>query len=61
MRLQWASYADAADEAGQSRLWGGIHIEPDDFMGRRIGHRVGLDAVALARSYFEGQAPARRD
>ncbi len=40
---------------------GGIHIEPDDFVGRRIGHRVGLDAVARARSYFEGQAPARRD
>jgi hypothetical protein len=56
VRLQWASYADASDEAGQSRLWGGIHIEPDDFVGRRIGHRVGLDAMAHARTYFDGTA-----
>ncbi|MGM9322941.1 vanadium-dependent haloperoxidase [Deinococcus aquaticus] len=57
VRLQWATYADAADQAGQSRIWGGIHIEPDDLAGRRIGQQVGLDAVALARRYFTGQAP----
>ncbi len=54
VRLQWASYFDAADQAGQSRLWGGIHIAPDDFAGRRLGHQVGIDAVALARKYFDG-------
>jgi hypothetical protein len=61
VRLQWASYFDASDEAGQSRLWGSIHIEPDDFAGRRVGHRVGLDAVALASKYFDGakSAPLR--
>jgi hypothetical protein len=52
VRLQWASYFDAADEAGQSRIYGSIHIQPDDFAGRRLGHRVGLDAVAHAKSYF---------
>jgi hypothetical protein len=57
VRLQWASYFDAADEAGQSRLWGGIHIPPDDFAGRRVGHRVGLQAMELASKYFEGSAP----
>jgi hypothetical protein len=56
VRLQWASYYDASDEAGQSRLWGSIHIPPDDFAGRRLGHQVGLDAVALATQYFEGTA-----
>ena len=35
--LQWATYADAADDAGISRLYGGIHIEADDFAGRRLG------------------------
>src|SRR5262249_48569014 len=25
IRLQWATYYDAADQAGQSRIWGGIH------------------------------------
>jgi len=54
VRLQWASYFDASDEAGQSRIWGGIHIEPDDFTGRRLGHQVGLDATALAARYFRG-------
>jgi hypothetical protein len=52
VRLQWASYFDASDEAGQSRLWGSIHIEPDDFTGRRVGRRVGLAALKLARSHF---------
>jgi hypothetical protein len=60
VRLQWASYYDASDEAGQSRLWGSIHIAPDDFAGRRVGHRVGLGAVALASRYFDGAAPAAR-
>lgn len=54
VRLQWASYFDASDEAGQSRLWGSIHIPPDDFAGRRVGDRVGRRAVALASRYFEG-------
>jgi hypothetical protein len=56
VRLQWASYFDASDQAGQSRLWGGIHIEADDFTGRRIGHQIGLDAFAKAKAYFEGVA-----
>jgi hypothetical protein len=56
VRLQWASYSDASDEAGQSRLWGGIHIVPDDFVGRRIGSRVGQSAVAKAKTYYDGSA-----
>jgi hypothetical protein len=54
VRLQWATYFDAADQAGQSRLWGGIHIEPDDLTGRKLGHDVGLDALAIAKNYFAG-------
>ena len=30
---------------GMQRLWGGIHIEPGDFVGRRLGRQVGLAAV----------------
>ena len=37
--LQWATYYDAADQAGQSRLYGGIHIAADDFTGRKLGAR----------------------
>lgn len=57
VRLQWATYHDAADQAGQSRLWGGIHLEPDDLAGRRIGNAVGTTAAALAARYFDGSAP----
>ena len=56
VRLQWATYYDAADQAGQSRLWGGIHIEPDDLVGRRLGHDVGLAAVERAKTFFDGTA-----
>jgi hypothetical protein len=54
--LQWASYFDAADQAGISRLFMGIHIPADDLEGRRIGSICGKDAWAKARTYFDGSA-----
>jgi hypothetical protein len=56
LTLRWATYYDAADQAGISRLYGGIHIAADDFAGRRIGSRVGKQAWALAERYFDGNA-----
>ncbi len=56
LTLQWATYYDAADQAGISRIYGGIHIAADDFAGRRIGSRVGKEAWALAERYFTGTA-----
>ncbi len=50
--LQWGTYFDAADQAGQSRIYGGIHIEPDDFGGRRVGEVVGKGAFAKAETFF---------
>jgi len=52
-RLQWATYFDAADQAGQSRIWGGIHVGADDFAGRRIGSQVGLAAIARVQQLLE--------
>lgn len=49
VRLQWATYFDAADSSGRSRRWGGIHIESDDFDGRRLGSKVA--AAVLERCY----------
>jgi hypothetical protein len=54
--LQWATYYDAADQAGLSRIYGGIHIPADDFAGRRLGSRIGKRAWALAGRYFAGTA-----
>ena len=56
LTLQWVSYYDAADDAGISRLYGGIHIAADDFGGRKLGSICGKDAWALARKYFAGTA-----
>lgn len=52
--LQWASYYDAADQVGLSRIWGGIHPPADDFAGRRVGAEVGQSAWELARKFFDG-------
>ena len=52
--LRWATYYDAADQAGISRLYGGIHISADDFAGRRIGSACGTAAWLEAERYFEG-------
>jgi hypothetical protein len=54
--LQWATYYDAADQAGISRLFMGIHIAADDFEGRKIGSVCGKDAWTLALRYFDGSA-----
>ncbi|HEY3256380.1 MAG TPA: hypothetical protein VGJ91_20615, partial [Polyangiaceae bacterium] len=50
--LEWASYYDAADQAGQSRLWGGIHVSFDDFEGRRMGSKIGQMALEKAGPLF---------
>jgi hypothetical protein len=54
--LQWAKYYDAADQAGQSRRWGGIHIVADDYAGRIMGSTIGNDAFDKALTYFDGTA-----
>jgi hypothetical protein len=60
VRLEWATYYDAADQAGQSRLFGGIHIRADDLTGRVIGSQCGKDAWALAQRYYAGSAGQAR-
>ncbi len=50
--LQWASFFDAADESGISRLYGGIHIPADDVKGRILGANIGPIAFEHAITYF---------
>ena len=60
VQLQCATYYDAADQAGQSRIWGGIHPSVDDFAGRRVGSQCGIGVWELVQKYFDGsiaQAP----
>ncbi|MDQ6857797.1 MAG: vanadium-dependent haloperoxidase, partial [Chloroflexota bacterium] len=52
--LEWATFYDAADQAGQSRLYGGIHVQADDLTGRVVGSTCGKDAWSLAQRYYAG-------
>jgi hypothetical protein len=61
VRLQWATYYDAADEAGISRLWGGIHVRADDGPGRVMGAQTGKWAWDLAKRYYEGRISCPAD
>ena len=58
VHLQWATFQDAADQAGQSRVYGGIHIWPDDQMGRQLGYDVGHMSYDAALPYWDGSARA---
>ncbi len=57
--LQWATYFDASDESGISRIYGGIHPALDDFPGRLIGNFVGPNSYAVAQDHFNGRARTR--
>src|SRR5258705_3414994 len=54
VQLQWGTYYDAADQAGLSRIWGGIHPPVDDFGGRRTGAQCGQAVWSLALQYWYG-------
>jgi hypothetical protein len=51
-QFQWATYYDAADHSGQSRIYGGIHPDIDDFPGRVLGSQVGVRAFGKALDLF---------
>jgi hypothetical protein len=54
--LKWKSFLDAADQAGMSRRYGGIHFESGDRHGRAAGATIGYWAYDRAKSYWEGRA-----
>lgn len=60
--LCWNTFKDAADEAGVSRRYGGIHFIPGDLSGREIGKRIGAIDFAYAKKLFNGERkPGDRD
>ncbi|MEX2203855.1 MAG: vanadium-dependent haloperoxidase [Actinomycetota bacterium] len=56
LTLSWRTFSDAADEAGISRRYGGIHFKQGDLDARRVGPLVARKAWAKARSYIDGSA-----
>jgi hypothetical protein len=54
--LNWETFQDAAEEAGMSRRYGGIHFARADLAGRRLGHLVADRAWTKSQAYFDGTA-----
>ena len=55
--LTWATFSDAAAEAGMSRRYGGIHFEQGDLDARATGSAAAQRCWQVARTYFAGTAP----
>ncbi|MGZ3374854.1 MAG: hypothetical protein ACXU9O_14865 [Gemmatimonadaceae bacterium] len=54
--LTWATFSEAAAQAGMSRRYGGIHFNEGDLQSRAIGRAVGAQVWAKAQTYFTGSA-----
>jgi hypothetical protein len=50
--LYWASFTDAADEAGISRRYGGIHFIDGDLESRKLGRIIAKQAWKKSQSLF---------
>lgn len=55
VRLQWDTFTAAANEAGLSRLYGGIHFMQGNTSGLDLGRKVGAHAMNYARRLWSGQ------
>lgn len=56
LTLTWATFKDAADQAGMSRRYGGIHFGQGDLDGRTAGRLVAQQAWTKATRYFNDRA-----
>jgi PAP2 superfamily len=54
--VTWKTLSDAADDAGWSRRWGGIHFVSGDQQGRALGRLIGYNDWNKALTYFDGSA-----
>ena len=54
--LSWPTFSAAAEDAGMSRRYGGIHFRSADLAGREVGRQVGALVWAKAKTYFNGTA-----
>ena len=54
MTLEWETFTEAADEAGLSRIYGGIHFDDGDLNGRQLGREVGQAVWEEAQFFIQG-------
>jgi hypothetical protein len=53
--LSWDTFSAAADQAGLSRRYGGIHFQQGDLDGRHMGRLVGKVVWQKAQAYLHGR------
>jgi hypothetical protein len=54
LTLSWPTFSDAANQAGISRRYGGIHFEQGDLDARATGRAAARSAWAKAQAYITG-------
>jgi hypothetical protein len=54
--LKWETFTEAADQAGMSRRYGGIHFRHADLAGGQLGRLVAAKAWSKSQTYFDGTA-----
>ncbi|WP_441250908.1 vanadium-dependent haloperoxidase [Kitasatospora sp. McL0602] len=54
--LTWPTFTAAAEQAGISRIYGGMHWSFDNEPGIVMGHQIGAVVYDKAMSYFNGDA-----
>jgi hypothetical protein len=59
VKLCWDTFSSAADEAGISRRYGGIHFEDGDLYGRALGRKVGAAVWDKTQFYINGGIQAQ--
>ncbi|GAA1946144.1 hypothetical protein GCM10009837_85250 [Streptomyces durmitorensis] len=57
VKLKWGTFSDAAQEVGESRLWGGVHWEFDHTEADTQGRELARDVWAESEQYFDGSHP----
>jgi hypothetical protein len=59
--ISFATFSEAADQAGLSRLYGGIHFSDDVAVGQTLGILIGQQAWHKAQTYFNGTCDGEAD
>lgn len=54
VELCWDTFTAAAEEAGMSRLYGGIHFRQANEEGLAMGRKIGQQVFEKAQEYFQG-------
>jgi hypothetical protein len=56
LTLTWPTFTDAANQAGISRRYGGIHFQQGDLDARQTGQKAAQGCWQKAQTYINGTA-----